>query len=268
MSDESRVIYSDGQKYERGVGIIQDKEKSKCAMGYWQLSDRVLLVKLRGRPFNISIIIVCAPTSDSSEQEMDQFYNTLDNAKLQCKSQEINIVMGDLNAKVGEEQDSDVAGKHGLGTRSERGERWVQWCTANDQIITNTWFENHPRRLWTWRSPGGDVKNQIDYLTINKRFRNAVQHSKTYPGADCGSDHLPVICKLKVKLQKLKKPRMPPKLQYDTLRNNTLIRQAYTEGVKNRFQCLEDEGEGLSKWNIMQQERKAYKKQMDDKRDS
>lgn len=138
LSDESRVIYSDGQKYERGVGIILDKEKSKCAMGYWQLSDRVLLVKLRGRPFNISIIIVCAPTSDSSEQEMDQFYNTLDNAKLQCKSQEINIVMGDLNAKVGEEQDSDVTGKHGLGTRNERGERWDQWCTANDQIITNT----------------------------------------------------------------------------------------------------------------------------------
>ena len=55
-----------------------------------------------------------------------------------------------------------MAGKYGLGSRNERGNRWVQWCAAHSQVITNTCFQEHLRRLWTWGSPGGDVKNQID----------------------------------------------------------------------------------------------------------
>ena len=63
--------------------------------------------------------------------------------------------------QVGNEQDSKMIGKYGLGLRNERGEKWVQWCTEHSQVITNTCFDEHPRRLWTWKSPGGDTKNQI-----------------------------------------------------------------------------------------------------------
>ncbi len=159
--------------------------------------------------------------------------------------------MGDLNAKVENEQDSEMIGKHGLGSRNDRGEKWVQWCTANCQVITNTCFEEHPRRLWTWKSPGGDTKNQIDYVTINKRFRNAVLHSKTYPSADCGSDHLPVICKLKVRLRKLKKPMLTPKLQYEKLHSDEVCKQEYAVAVKNKFEALESIGE--SKWSTLKE---------------
>ena len=100
--------------------------------------------------------------------------------------------MGDLNAKVGKGEQEDMVGKFGLGNRNDRGERWIQWCNTNRQLITNTWFQQHPRRLWTWRSPGGNIKNQIDYITIHERFRNSVLRSKAYPGADCGSDLVPV----------------------------------------------------------------------------
>ncbi|XP_042883267.1 uncharacterized protein LOC122260182 [Penaeus japonicus] len=198
QTDDYRMLYSGGDRHERGVGIIMDKERAKCVIGHWELSDRVMMVKLKGSPFNSSIILVNALTSDSSEDDIDKFYETIEEAKGQCKSQEIIIVMGDLNAKVGQDQgDGDgIIGKHGLGIRNERGDRWVQWCKRHNQIITNTCFQDHPRRLWTWRSPGGNIKNQIDYITINSRFRNAVKHSKAFPGADCGSDHIPVICKL------------------------------------------------------------------------
>ena len=70
----------------------------------WILAiDRILLLKIQGRPSNISIIVVYAPTSDCNEEEIDMFYDNLDMAKDQCKSQEIIIVMGDLNARVGSE---------------------------------------------------------------------------------------------------------------------------------------------------------------------
>lgn len=60
-------------------------------------------------------------------------------------------------------------------------------CTGHGQAVTSRWFEERPRRDWTLRSPGGEAKNHIDYITISKGFRRTVQ-LKQYPGADCGLD--------------------------------------------------------------------------------
>ena len=92
-----------------------------------------------------------------------------------------------------------------IGDTNERGEKLIEWCKANDFTVTNTWFKNHPRRQWTWMSPGDRTRNKIDYILIQNRFRNSIKSSKSMPGADCDSDHAPVLCKLLVKLRKLKK---------------------------------------------------------------
>ena len=240
--DDYKIIYSGGDKHEKGVGIILDKERSKSLMGYWAISDRVLLVKLKGHPFNISIIQAYAPTSASTEDDIEAFYETLEKAKDQCKSQYIIIMMGDFNARVGKQHEGHIVGEHGPGIRNERGETFVRWCQANEQVITNTWFEQHPRQPWTWMSPVNVTKNQIDYITINNRFRNSVQQSKSYPGADCGSDHNPVICKLKVRLKKLKMIKREQQLDYCQLQNNQDIKNTYAIEVNNRFSVLEQEG--------------------------
>ena len=73
-------------------------------IGFHGISDRIIIVKLFSKPFNLSIIEVYAPTSASSEEEIEAFYNDLDDAYKQCGSQEMVVVMGDLNAKVGTEQ--------------------------------------------------------------------------------------------------------------------------------------------------------------------
>ena len=67
-------------------------------------------------------------------------------------------------------KDEDTVGPHGLGNRNERGEKLIEWAKSHGMIIGNTWFEQHPRRLWTLKSPG----------------------EKTFPGPDCGSDHTSV----------------------------------------------------------------------------
>ena len=103
-SDKYSVIYSGGESQERGVAIMLNKEKGDCVHGYWQLSDRVILVKLNGSTCNISIIMVYAPTGESTE-ELEEFYEFLENAKAQCKAQELLIIMGDLNNKVGKEKE-------------------------------------------------------------------------------------------------------------------------------------------------------------------
>lgn len=93
-------------------------------------------------------------------------------------------------------------GKYGLGEKNERGERLIQSCQQNKLTITNTWLQHHPQKLYTWKSPGDIIRNQIDYIMTNKRFRNSVRQVKTYPGADLNSDHNPVVMRVKVKLKK------------------------------------------------------------------
>ena len=234
-------IYSGGQNAEKGVGVMLSKFIKPCLIGYWAISERVLLVRLKGAPFNICIIQVYAPTSEHDEEEVDQFYQELDQARQQCKEHEVIMVIGDLNAKVGQGRTADIVGPHGLGRRNDRGDRFVNWCLEKEQIISNTWFKHHPRHLWTWKSPGDRVRNQIDFLTINRRFRNSVNQVKTYPGADCNSDHVPVVATVMIKLKNLRKSVPKTKRQLQLLKTEE-VKNQYNLIVSNRYEQLKEEG--------------------------
>ena len=223
---------------------------AKCVLGYWAANKRLLLVKLQGQPFNISLLIITyAPTTESSEDEIEEFYEQLQKVKDQCKTNEIAIVLGDLNAKVGWARDGITVGPFGIGERNERGDRWVQWCETNNMVITNTWFKHHARRTYTWKSPGDQCRNQIDYITINNRFKRAITSTKSYPGADCGSDHNPVISPLHCKLKKIRKNTTNSKLDFERLYKPE-IRRYFTIEVMNKFKSIEDEGTELT-WELL-----------------
>ena len=72
-----------------------------------------------------------APTSACSEEMIDEFYEQLESSKQQCKSQDIVIVIRDLNAKVGKQRFEAVVGPNGLGEKNERGEKWIEWCHSH-----------------------------------------------------------------------------------------------------------------------------------------
>jgi len=249
-----KIIYSGGEHHERGVGVILDKYHQATVKGYWAISDRVILVKLEAKPFNLNIVQVYTPTSDSTEEEIDDFYEHIESALQQCKSQENTIILGDFNAKVGEGRQENVVGPHGLGTRNERGDRLVEWAKRNDFVIANTWFKLPNRRRWTWRSPGNNIRNQIDYILIKERYRNALKACKAYPGADCGSDHNPVIAKMELKLRKLKKSQQNKKLDLQLLKTDVDMKRKYTIEVKNQFEILSEETDSEEdankEWNI------------------
>ena len=241
QSEEGCFVYSGGEGAVRGVGVMMSTRVAKCVMGYWAVSDRVLVVKIKGKPFDINIVQVYAPTSERDEDEVDEFYDKVDEVLDQCKNHEITIVMGDVNAKVGEGRLGEAVGPFGLGERNERGERWANWCTERQQMVMNTWFRQHPRRLWTWMSPGDRARNQIDYMTINKRYRNAVTKVRTYPGADCDSDHVPVVADIRVRLKKLKREEIKPRRDVQVLKRNEELKQRYILTVENKYQMLRDE---------------------------
>ena len=94
-------------------------------------------------------------------------------------------------------------------------------------------FQQHKRRLYTWTSPDGQHRNQIDYILCRQRWRSSIQSTKTRPGADCGSDHELLITKFRLKLKKVGKTTRP--FRYDL----NQIPYDYTVEVRNRFKGLD-----------------------------
>ena len=256
-SDGWTFYYSGGERHEAGVGILLGREMARAVVGCWQVSKRVILVKIAAKPVGLNLIQVYAPTTDYSDREVDEFYEQVDSVRRQCKAEELTIVMGDLNAKVGKGRSGTVVGEFGLGERNERGDRWMEWCESWDQVIMNTWFKHHARHLYTWKSPGDRARNQIDYVSVNRRFRNSVTQVKTKPGADCGGgcDHVPVVAQIKVKVKKVKK-NVKKKKDWNILRRIDGVKERYTVEVRNRYEKLTDEleGEGVEKaWQVLKE---------------
>ncbi|GFN81333.1 endonuclease exonuclease phosphatase domain containing protein [Plakobranchus ocellatus] len=106
------LIYSRGHIHERGVGILFNVTTAKSLGSWCPILDRVVVAKLVAKLLNLGIIQGYAPTSDSEDVEVDKFYEKIEKAKGYLKSQDIIIVMGDLNAKVGDERVEDVAQWH------------------------------------------------------------------------------------------------------------------------------------------------------------
>ena len=134
---------------------------------------------------NLNTIQIYAPTSTSSDEDIKFFYENLEQAKAQCRRHDSLIIMGDFNAEIGKGKGKYVTGSHGFGIRNIRGEKLIVRCHTNNIIIGNTWFEPQKRRNRTCKSLGDRSRNQVDYILISKRFRNALLSATTYLGADC-----------------------------------------------------------------------------------
>ena len=84
------------------------------------------------------------------------------------------FIIGDWNAKVGSQETPGVTGKFGLGIRNEAGQRLIEFCQENTLVIANTLFQQYKRGLYTWTSPDGQHRNQIDYILCSQRWRSSI----------------------------------------------------------------------------------------------
>ena len=189
-------------------------------------------VCFQGKPFNITVIQVYAPTSNTEEAEVERFCEHLQDRLELTPKKDVLFTIGDWNAKVGS-QIPGVTGEFGPGVQNEAGQRLIEFCQENALVIANTLFQQHKRRLYTWTSPDGQNQNQIDYIFCSQRWRSSVQSAKTRPGADCGSDHELLIAKFRLKLKKVEKTTRP--FRYDL----NQIPYDYTVEVRNRFKRLD-----------------------------
>ena len=115
----------------------------------------MISVCLQGKPFNITVIQVYAPTSNAEEAEVKQFYEDLQDLLQLTPKKDILFIIGDWNAKVGSQEIPVVTGKFDLVVQNEAGQRLTEFCQENALVIANTIFQQHKRRFYIWTSPDG-----------------------------------------------------------------------------------------------------------------
>ena len=107
----------------------------------------MISVRFQGKPFNITVIQAYAPTSNTEEAEVEQFYEDLQDFLELTPKKDVLFIIGDWNAKVGSHETPGVTGKFGLGIRNEAGQRLVEFCQENVLDIANTLFQEHKKTL-------------------------------------------------------------------------------------------------------------------------
>ena len=112
-------------------------------------------IRFQGKPFNITVIQVYAPTSNAGEAEVERFYEDLQDLLELTPKKDVLFIIGDWNAKVVSQEIPGVTGKSGLGVQNEAGQRMIEFCQENTLVIANILFQQHKRRLYTWTSPDG-----------------------------------------------------------------------------------------------------------------
>ena len=179
-------IYCCGQESLRrnGVALIVNKRVRKAVLGFNLKNDGIISAQFQGELFSITVIQAYAPTSNAEEAEVERFYEDLQDLLELTPKKDVLLIIGDWNAKGGSQETPGVTGKFGLGMRNEAGQRLIEFCQENALVIANTFFQKHKRRLYTWTSPDGQHRNQIDYILCSQRWRSSIQSTKTSPGAD------------------------------------------------------------------------------------
>ena len=157
FNSDDHCIYYCGQELLRrhGVAIIVNNKVQNAVLGCNLKNDRMISVRFQGKPFNITVIQVYAPTSNAEEAEVEQFYEDLQDLLELTPKKDVLFIIGVWNAKVGSQETPGITGKFGLGVKSETGQRLTQFCQENTLIIANTLFQQHKRQFCTWISPDG-----------------------------------------------------------------------------------------------------------------
>ena len=179
-SDNHNIYYCGQESLRRnGVAIIVNKRVRNAVLGYNLKNDRMISDHFQGKPFNITVIQVYAPTSNAEEAEVGWFYEDLQDLLELTPKKDVLFIIGDWNAKVGSQEILRVISKFGLGVQNETGQRLIEFCQENALVIANTLFQQYKRRLYTWTSPDGRHRNQINYILCSQRWTSSIQSVKT-----------------------------------------------------------------------------------------
>ena len=140
-SDDHYNYYCGQESLRRNAVVIMvNKRVQNAVLGCNLKNDRMISVHFQGKPFSMTVIQTYAPTSNTEDAEIEQFYEDLQDLLELTPKKDVLFIIGDWNAKVGSQETPGVTGKFGLGVQNEAGQRLIEFCQEKALVIANTLF--------------------------------------------------------------------------------------------------------------------------------
>ena len=196
-----------GRKSESGVALaISNAVITKMSEDPKPVNDRIITLRLplNGERF-CSIIAIYAPTMTNSPNTILQFYKQLENILKPIPKDDKIVLLGDFNARVGENESiwNGVLGKFGTGRANSNGELLLSICTEHQLVITNTCFKHKPAHKNSWMHPRSKHWHLIDFIITRQRDIGDFHDTRAVRGANCSTDHIMIRAKTRLRVRRL-----------------------------------------------------------------
>ena len=233
-------------EHRSGVGILTNKEARRSLMEWSSVSERITLARFKTKIRSLTIIQFYAPTETTDKDMKEKFYQQLHETITAVQKRDVIIVMGDMNAKIGSNNEclQHVMGRHGIGSMNKNGQLFSELCSSCELIIRGTVFPHKTCHKVSWAYPDNITENQIDHIAISERFRRSLLDVRSKRGADISSDHHLIIANFRFKILAARKKTETRRKNYNVQKlQKPSVREEFKLELKNRLSVLSTQNE-------------------------
>jgi hypothetical protein len=146
--------------------LLLVKQRKHLILDFQAKSHRTCRLRIKGKFFSYSLICAHSPIEDK-----DPFYDELDEIYSECPRRDCKIIIGAMNAKVGNEDVyRSFIGKYSLHNKTrDNGMRLINFASSRNMVVGSTMFSHKDIHKRTWKSPDGNVFNQTDHILTDAR---------------------------------------------------------------------------------------------------
>ncbi|KAF2905210.1 hypothetical protein ILUMI_00987 [Ignelater luminosus] len=189
--------------HEKGVRFLLGPVACKSLMEWQPVSERIIVARFKAPFRNVTFVQSYASTDDAKKAFYDQLTSVMNNVH----KKNIIIQLGDMNAQMGSDNrdPESVMGKQALGTMTDNGEIYTNFCEEHELIIGGSLFPHHRKNhKVTWVSSDGFTENHIDHISISRRFKSSLLNAWNKRSDDIVSDHHLLIAVLRIRIFRVK----------------------------------------------------------------
>ena len=188
-----RVSRVESGRAKEGVALLLSEGMLRKVVEWKEVSSRLMWVRVRLGKECWAFVSAYGPGSEKSEDVAIAFWNDLASCVEGLSRRNNVVVLGDLNARVGDREVEGVTGKFGMPDVNDSGERLLEMCMERELVVGNTRFKKKRINKYTWvRVANGVVVERalMDYVLIEKRMIGRLKDVHVYRGVAAGiSDH-------------------------------------------------------------------------------
>lgn len=219
-----------------GVGLVVNKIAAGTLAEVIKWNRRIIVANFSGNP-SLTIIVHYSPVE--GDEEAEDHYGHLSAAVKEVPKHNMLVVMGDFNAHL----DRSIAKYSYHEACNNNGRLVTNFIQEANLFVASANFQKKQAKLWTYISDMSGSKTQVDYIMVNRKWKNSVHDCQAYNAfSSVGSDHRIVTAKFKLSLRTSRAVPQRINYQWSALQNKEL-KDLYTVTVRNMYEnlCMDNE---------------------------